>query len=106
MFPDGDQQQAVLGQALHRTHENVGQPKSIAFFVGLAPRQIRCEEAIAPVQLPTIILASTLLRTVLCVGRKQLRECRESGHQKINAHRMAGGDAVLHHREQVERPKR
>lgn len=74
--------------------------------MGLTPRQVRRKEAIVPVQLPTIILTSALLRTVLGVRRKQLRKCRESGHQKINTHRMAGRYAVLYHREQIQRPER
>lgn len=105
MLPDGDQQQAVLGQALHGTQEYIRQPQSIALLVRLTPRQIGREEAIVPVQLPTIILTSALLRTVLCVGREQRREGRESGHQEINTHRVARADAVLYHREQVQRPK-
>lgn len=106
VLPDGHQQQAVLGQALHRPHQNIGQPQSIALFVGLAPRQVGRKEAIVPVQLPAIILACTLLRTVLGVREKQLRKGRESRHQKINAHRVASRDTVLYHREQVQRPER
>lgn len=71
----------------------------------LTPRQIGREEAIVSVQLATIILTSALLRTVLCVGRKQLRKGRESGDEEIDTHRMARADAVLHHRKQVQRPK-
>lgn len=106
MLPDGDQQQAVLGQPLHRPHQDIGQPQPIALFVGLAPRQIGREEAVVPVELAAVELAGALLRTVLGVGRKQLRECRESGDEEIDAHRVARRDAVLDHREQVERPER
>lgn len=74
--------------------------------MGLTPSQIGSEETIVPVQLPTIILAGTLLCTVLRVRCKELGKCRKSGHQIINTHRMARDYAVLHHREQVHGPKR
>lgn len=106
VLADGNQQQTVLCQSLHGAHQDVGQPKSVALFVRLTPRQIRREEAIVPVQLPTIILTSALLRTVLGVRREQLRKGRESGHQIVDAHRMPGRYAVLDHREEVECPER
>lgn len=47
-----------------------------------------------------------MLRAVLGVRREELGKCRKSGHQIINTHRMTRHYAVLHHREQVEGPKR
>lgn len=72
----------------------------------LTPRQVGREQAIVAVQFATIELARALLCTVLCVRREQLRERGEGGPQKIDAHLVAGLDAVLHHREEVQRPER
>lgn len=105
MFPNGDQEEAVLGQALHRSHQDVGQSEAVALFVGLTPRQVGREEAIVAVQLATIILTSALLRTVRFVRFEQLGEGREAGHEEVYAHRVARGDAVLDHGKQVQRPK-
>lgn len=74
---DGRQQEAVLGQPLHGTDNDVGQPQAVAHLLRLTPGQVDSEQRVVLIELLAVKLAGALLRTVNLEINTRLDHLRE-----------------------------
>ena len=84
LLEDGLQQQRVLGQPLHRPHEDVEEAEPVAVLLRLAPRQVGLEDLVLAVLVAAVLLAVGLLGAVTRVRREDLLELRKRRKRKIS----------------------
>ena len=105
LLENGLQEEWVLGEALHRGHQQVAETLPIRSRMRLGPLDERVEEFVGFAPGAHVVVAGLHVETVLPVGGEQVGESVEGVAQPKRVQRGARPDRSLQHVPQMTVPK-